>query len=43
MKLEIKITGLIKNGGQMIVIKKGEKGQPKKFCREICEVMKFGC
>ncbi len=43
IKLDFKITGLIKSGGQMIVIQKGEKGQPKKFWREICEVTKFEC
>jgi len=43
MKSEIKITGLIKSGGQLITIKKGEEGWLRKFWREICEVMQFVC
>jgi hypothetical protein len=35
--------GLIKSGGKLVVIKKGEKGRPRKFWRESCEVTKFVC
>ncbi len=35
MKSEVKIMGLIKSGGQQIVIKKGKKGWPRKFWREM--------
>ncbi len=41
MKLGIKITGLIKTGGQLIGIKKGRKGGSRGSSGVKCEVMKF--
>ncbi len=41
MKSEIKITGLIKSGGQLIGIKRGGKGGGGSLGRKMCEVTKF--